>query len=54
MATDTMGESFLRLLKTAPWKLFALLAALMSGRPKFKRYLAQNALVDPGHPTLPR
>ena len=51
VATDTMGESFLRLLKTAPWKLFALLAALMSGRPKFKRYLAQNALVDPA--TLP-
>jgi len=51
VATDTMGESFLGLLKTAPWKLFTLLAVLMSGRPKFKRYLAQNAPVDPG--TLP-
>jgi len=47
VATDTMGESVLGLLKTAPWKLFALLAALMQGRPKFKRYLAQNAPVDP-------
>jgi 4-hydroxybenzoate polyprenyltransferase len=47
VATDTIGESFLGLLKTAPWKLFALLAALMQGRAKLKRYLAQNALVDP-------
>ena len=51
VATDTMGESFLGLLKTAPWKLFALLAALMTGRPKFKRHLARTAPVDPG--TLP-
>ena len=51
MATDTMGESFLGLLKATPWKLFALLAALLQGRPKFKRYLAENAPVDPA--TLP-
>jgi 4-hydroxybenzoate polyprenyltransferase len=51
VATDTIAESLLGLLKTAPWKLFALLALLMRGRPKFKRYLAQNAPVDPA--TLP-
>ena len=47
VATDTMAESCLALLKTAPWKLFALFAALMQGRPKLKRYLAENAPVDP-------
>ena len=39
------------LVKSAPWKVFAALSALMAGRPKFKRYLAQNAPVDPA--TLP-
>jgi 4-hydroxybenzoate polyprenyltransferase len=51
LATDTMAEGFLGLLKTAPWKLLGALAALMSGRAKLKRYLAQHAPVDPA--TLP-
>ena len=51
VATDTLAESFLGLLKTAPWKLFALLAAWMGGRPKLKRFMARNAPVDPA--TLP-
>jgi len=51
LATDTMAEGFLGLLKTAPWKVFGALAALTSGRPKLKRYLAQHAPVDPA--TLP-
>ena len=51
VATDTLAESFLGLLKTAPWKLFALLAAWMGGRPKLKRFMARNAPVDPT--TLP-
>ena len=41
------AESLLGLLKTAPWKLFALLAAWMGGRPKLKRFMVQNAPVDP-------
>ncbi len=51
VATDTLAESFLGLLKSAPWKLFALLAAWMGGRPKLKRFMVQHALVDPA--TLP-
>ena len=51
VATDTLAESFLGLLKTAPWKLFALLAAWMGGRPKLKRFMVRNAPVDPA--TLP-
>jgi 4-hydroxybenzoate polyprenyltransferase/phosphoserine phosphatase len=47
VATDTMAEGFVGLLKTAPWKLFAAFGELMHGRPRFKRYLAQNAPVDP-------
>jgi 4-hydroxybenzoate polyprenyltransferase len=47
VATDTLLESLLELLKTAPWKLFALLAAWMGGRPKLKRFMVQNAPVDP-------
>jgi 4-hydroxybenzoate polyprenyltransferase/phosphoserine phosphatase len=47
VATDTLAESFLGLLKTAPWKIFALLAAWMGGRPKLKRFMMQNAPVDP-------
>lgn len=47
VATDTVAESFLGLLKTAPWKIFGLILALLSGRPRFKRYLARNAPVDP-------
>jgi 4-hydroxybenzoate polyprenyltransferase len=51
VATDTLAESFLGLLKTAPWKLFGLLAAWMGGRPKLKRFMVRNAPVDPA--TLP-
>jgi len=51
LATDTMAEGFVGLLKSAPWKVFAALSALSTGRPKLKRYLAQNAPVDPA--TLP-
>jgi 4-hydroxybenzoate polyprenyltransferase/phosphoserine phosphatase len=47
IATDTLAEGFLGLMKTAPWKLFALLSALMRGRPQLKRYLAENAPIDP-------
>jgi len=47
LATDTMAEGFMGLLKSAPWKVFGALAALTNGRPKLKRYLAQNAPVDP-------
>ena len=47
VATDTNAESFLGLLKSAPWKLFGLIPALMKGRPKLKRQLAQIAPVDP-------
>jgi len=47
VATDTLAESFLGLLKTAPWKLFALLAAWMGGRAKLKRFMVHNAPVDP-------
>jgi 4-hydroxybenzoate polyprenyltransferase/phosphoserine phosphatase len=51
VATDTLAESCLSLLKTAPWKVFALLAAWMGGRPKLKRFMVLNAPVDPA--TLP-
>lgn len=51
VATDTLAESFLGLLKTAPWKICALLVAWMGGRPKLKRFMVQNAPVDPA--TLP-
>ena len=51
LATDTMAEGFMGLLKSAPWKVPAALAALSTGRPRLKRYLAENAPVDPE--TLP-
>jgi 4-hydroxybenzoate polyprenyltransferase len=51
VATDTLAESFLGLLKTAPWKLFGLVAAWMGGRPRLKRFMVRNAPVDPA--TLP-
>ena len=47
VAADTTAESLFELLKTAPWKIAALLVAWMGGRPKLKRYLAQTAPVDP-------
>ncbi len=46
VATDTTAESVFNLLRNAPWKAFALLWALLRGRPRFKRYLAENAPVD--------
>ncbi len=51
VATDTLAESFLGLLKTAPWKVVVALFALMRGRASLKRYMAQAAPVDPA--TLP-
>ena len=51
IATDTLAEGFLGLLKSEPWKVFNLLPALIRGRPRLKRYLAQNAPIDPA--TLP-
>jgi 4-hydroxybenzoate polyprenyltransferase/phosphoserine phosphatase len=52
VATDTIAESFLRLFKTAPWKLVGLVAALLTGgRAKLKRQLAGIAPVEPD--TLP-
>ncbi len=48
VATDTIAESLLRVLRSAPWKLFGLAAALAAGgRPKLKRQLAEIAPVDP-------
>lgn len=52
VATDTIAESFLRLVKTVPWKLFGLVAAMAAGgRAKLKRQLAEVAPVEPA--TLP-
>lgn len=51
VATDTIAESLLGLIKTAPWKVYGALAALLRGRPKLKRYLAEISPVDPA--TLP-
>jgi 4-hydroxybenzoate polyprenyltransferase len=51
VATDTLAESFLELVKIAPWKVFGLFSAWISGRPQLKRYMAHNAPVDPA--TLP-
>lgn len=47
VATDTLWESFLILLKTAPHRVLALLLVLLGGRPKLKRYLARHAPIDP-------
>jgi 4-hydroxybenzoate polyprenyltransferase/phosphoserine phosphatase len=47
IATDTLAESFLGLLKTAPWKMVGALSALMRGRPALKRHMAQSSPVDP-------
>lgn len=46
VATDTTVESILEVLKASPWKLFALVAALLTGRPALKRYLAKHVTVD--------
>lgn len=46
VATDTTAESILEVLKAAPWKLLAMIAALAQGRPKLKRYLAQHDPID--------
>lgn len=46
VATDVTVEGLLELLKAAPWKLFSLIAALMSGRPALKRYIAQHVTID--------
>ena len=46
VATDTTVEGILDLLTAAPWKLFSLIAALLSGRPALKRYIAHHVSVD--------
>ncbi|MGB8330997.1 MAG: UbiA family prenyltransferase [Polyangiales bacterium] len=51
VATDTVAESLLGLLRTSPWRIVGALAALLNGRPKLKRYLAEHSPVDPE--TLP-
>jgi 4-hydroxybenzoate polyprenyltransferase/phosphoserine phosphatase len=51
VATDTTVEGLLGVLKAAPWRIFAVLAALLGGRPALKRYIAQNVQIDPA--TLP-
>lgn len=51
VATDTTVEGLLEVLKAAPWRLFALVAMLMSGRPALKRYVASKARIDAS--TLP-
>lgn len=52
VATDTNAESLLHVMKTAPWKLLGLAAAMAAGgRPKLKRQLSQVAPVEPA--TLP-
>ena len=51
VATDTLWESFLVLLKTAPHRVLVLLVVLLGGRPRLKRYLSTHAPIDPA--TLP-
>jgi 4-hydroxybenzoate polyprenyltransferase/phosphoserine phosphatase len=46
VATDTTVESILEVLKAAPWKLLAVIAALLGGRPALKRYLAKHVTLD--------
>ena len=46
VATDVTLEALIEFLKAAPWKLFSLVAALMSGRPALKRYLAHHVTID--------
>jgi 4-hydroxybenzoate polyprenyltransferase len=47
VATDTLWEMFLVLLKTAPLRVLALPFVLFGGRPKLKRYLSTHAPLDP-------
>lgn len=47
VATDTLWESFLVLLKRAPYRVLALFFVILGGRPKLKRYLSTYAPVDP-------
>ena len=51
VATDTTVEGLVEVLKPAPWRIFALLAALFAGRPALKRYIAERVQLDPA--TLP-
>ena len=48
VATDTTVEGLLEVLKRAPWRIFALFAALLGGRPALKRYIAQNTRIEAG------
>lgn len=47
VATDTLWESFLTLVKRAPQRVVALFFVLLRGRPRLKRYLSTHAPVDP-------
>ena len=47
VATDTLWESFLILLKTAPHRVPALAFVLLGGRAQLKRYLSKHAPIDP-------
>ncbi len=47
VATDTLWESLLVLLKTAPHRMLALIFVLFGGRPRLKRYLSTHAPIDP-------
>jgi len=51
VATDTTVEGLLEVLKVAPWRVFALFAALLGGRPALKRYIAAHTQIDAA--TLP-
>ena len=51
VATDTLWESFMALLKRAPLRVVMLFFVLLGGKARFKRYLAGQAPVDPS--TLP-
>jgi len=46
VATDVTVEGLLEFLKSAPWKLFSLISALISGRPALKRYIAKHVTID--------
>lgn len=47
VATDTLWESFLGLLKRAPMRALTLVFVLLGGKARLKRYLARHAPVDP-------
>ncbi len=46
VATDTTVEGLLEVLKLAPWRIFALFAAMLGGRPALKRYIADHTRIN--------